>query len=160
MQKPFRLFLCVTALAAGAVVLPAQAENELKVGVLSCHVDKGWGVVFGSSRDLRCIFDPVEGPSEHYYGSVSKFGVDIGYTAGGVMVWDVVAPSAGLRPGGLEGSYGGATASVTPGVGAGINVLVGGFERSFTLQPISFEGNKGLNIAAGIGSMRLRHGEP
>ena len=39
----------------------------------------------------------------------------------------------------------------------GANALVGGFDRSFTLQPISIEGNTGLNVAGGIGAMSLRY---
>jgi hypothetical protein len=36
-------------------------------------------------------------------------------------------------------------------------VLVGGFDKSFSLQPLSVSGNKGLNVAAGIGSITLKH---
>jgi Protein of unknown function (DUF992) len=144
--------------AAVAAVLslsaPANAAG-VKVGVLTCHVSSGWGFIFGSSKDLRCNFSG-NGFAERYIGTVSKFGVDIGYTAGGVLVWDVFAPTAGMRRGALSGSYGGATASATVGVGAGANVLVGGSGRSIELQPVSIEGNSGLNVAAGIGEITLR----
>jgi hypothetical protein len=40
-------------------------------------------------------------------------------------------------------------------VGASANVLLGGFKNAVTLQPISVEGNKGLDVAAGIGAMSL-----
>lgn len=157
MQKTSRLLAGIAAIAVGMVGVAAPARADMKVGVLSCNVHSGWGVIFGSSRNLRCTYDPAQGPPEHYYGKVSKFGVDLGYTSGGVVVWDVVAPAEGVRPGALEGTYGGATASATVGVGLGVNALVGGFERSITLQPVSFEGNKGLNVAAGIGSISLHH---
>ncbi len=62
-----------------------------------------------------------------------------------------------LSRGALEGTYAGATAGATVGVGADVNVLVGGFDKSIALQPISIEGNSGLNVAAGIGSISLRH---
>ena len=39
------------------------------------------------------------------------------------------------------------------------NVLVGGFDKSITLQPVSVEGDKGLNVAAGIASITL-HAAP
>jgi hypothetical protein len=68
----------------------------------------------------------------------------------------VVAPSSDLRPGALEGGYGGVSASATVGVGAGANVLLGGFDKSIALQPISIEGNTGLNVAAGIGALNLK----
>src|SRR5262249_12623451 len=128
----------------------------VKVGVLSCNVSSGWGVILGSSRDLRCNFQHESGEPEHYSGKISKFGVDIGYKSAGVMVWDVLAPSSDVTMGALEGSYAGATAGATVGVGANVNVLVGGFQHSFTLQPISIEGNKGLNVAAGVASIELK----
>ena len=138
---------------------PADAAG-VKVGVLTCHVSSGWGFIFGSSKDLRCNFSPSRGYGERYVGTVSKFGVDVGYTAGGVLVWDVIAPTTTLKRGALAGGYGGATASATAGVGVGANVLVGGFDRSVALQPVSIEGNTGLNVAAGIGAITLHFEAP
>lgn len=153
-----RKFQAAGGAAAIAAVLalagPADASG-VKVGVLTCHVSSGWGFIFGSSKDLRCNFSGNR-YGERYVGTVSKFGVDIGYTAGGVLVWDVFAPTAGIRRGALAGTYSGATASATVVVGAGANVLVGGSGRSIALQPVSIEGNSGLNVAAGIGSITLR----
>ncbi|HUB86160.1 MAG TPA: DUF992 domain-containing protein [Rhizomicrobium sp.] len=152
-------FLAASGAAAIAAVLaiagPANAAG-VKIGVLTCHVSSGWGFIFGSSKDLRCNFAGGR-YGERYVGSVSKFGVDIGYTSGGVLIWDVFAPTSGYHRGALAGGYAGATASATVGVGAGANVLVGGSGRSIALQPISIEGNSGLNVAAGIGSITLRY---
>jgi hypothetical protein len=142
--------LAAAAMAFGA---PAQADG-VKVGVLTCHESSGWGFVFGSSKSLHCIYHHG-GYSERYNGDVSKFGVDIGYTSSAVIVWDVFAPNSGPERGALAGEYGGLQASAAVGPGAGANVLVGGFHRSFTLQPISIQGEEGLNVAAGIGSMTL-----
>jgi hypothetical protein len=146
------------AAALGNTDAYAQSDAGVKVGALTCNVSSGWGVIFGSTRELRCIYRPVKGRPEHYFGHISKFGVDIGYTEGGVMVWAVFAPSSDLAPGALSGRYAGATASATVGVGAGVNALVGGFNRSISLQPVSIEGNTGLNVAGGVAAMRLRHG--
>lgn len=148
-----------TVFAALALAAPANAAG-VKVGVLTCHVSSGWGFIFGSSKDLRCNFSPSRGYGERYAGTVSKFGVDIGYTSGGVIVWDVVAPTSSIRRGALQGSYAGATASATAGLGVGANVLVGGLDRSIALQPVSVEGNSGLNVAAGIGAINLRYMAP
>jgi Protein of unknown function (DUF992) len=144
--------------AAGIVVqgVPAQAQSGVKIGTLSCNVAGGWGFVFGSSKALRCILTPGPGRPEHYAGSISKFGVDIGYTQGGVLVWAVFAPTANIGRGALAGNYAGATASATVGLGVGANVLVGGSNRTITLQPLSIEGNTGLNVAAGVGAITLR----
>jgi Protein of unknown function (DUF992) len=157
MQKKFRLMLGA-ALAAGALAFAGAADaapHGIKVGTLTCNVASGWGFVFGSSKDLHCTFRGNQDRHEHYSGSISKFGVDIGYTEGGVLVWGVFAPSSDIRPGSLEGDYAGATASATVGVGLGANVLIGGLDKSIALQPLSVEGNKGLNVAAGVGAISL-----
>lgn len=158
MLRKFQAASGVAAVAALLAVANPAAAAGVKVGVLSCHVSSGWGFIFGSSKDLHCNFSPSgRGGGERYIGTVSKFGVDIGYTSGGVLVWDVFAPASGVRRGALAGSYAGVTGSATVGVGAGANVLVGGFNRSITLQPVSIEGNTGLNVAAGIGAITLHY---
>ncbi len=135
----------------------AFAQANVQVGTLTCNVAGGYGFVFGSSKAVRCTFASAGGRPEHYTGSINKFGVDIGYTQGGVLVWGVFAPSGSLAPGALSGNYVGATGSATVGVGAGANVLVGGSNRTISLQPVSIEGNTGLNVAAGVASMSLRY---
>ena len=157
-----KLGLAIGALGIAAGVLthgtPTQAQSGVRVGTLSCNVASGWGFVFGSSKALRCMLTPGPGRPEHYYGTISKFGVDIGYTQGGVLVWAVFAPTINLTRGALAGDFAGATASATVGVGAGANVLIGGSNRTISLQPLSIEGNTGLNVAAGIGAINLRPG--
>ncbi len=160
MQKKFNLMIGAAALAASAFAFAGTADaapHGVKVGTLTCDVSSGWGFIFGSSKDLHCTFRPSAHPREHYEGTVDKFGVDIGYTEGGVLVWAVFAPSSDVREGALQGDYAGATASATVGVGVGANVLVGGLDKSIALQPVSFEGNKGLNVAAGIGAISLKY---
>ena len=145
------------ALASGILASggSAHAQGAVQIGTLTCNVSGGWGFVFGSSKAVRCTFARAGGGPEHYGGSINKFGVDIGYTQGGVLLWGVFAPSANLAPGGLSGNYVGATGSAT--VGAGANVLVGGSSQTISLQPLSIEGNTGLNVAAGIGAISLRY---
>ena len=158
MKKLTRLMMSTALFGAFVLAVPAQAApHGVSVGTLTCNVASGWGFVFGSSKDLHCTFRQNDRHIEHYTGSISKFGVDIGYTEGGVLVWGVVAPSSDVRPGSLDGDYVGATAGATLGVGVGANVLVGGFGKSFALQPLSVSGNRGLNVAAGVGSISLKH---
>jgi Protein of unknown function (DUF992) len=159
MFKKVGLAIGAIGLAAGIAAqgTPAQAQSGVRIGTLNCNVAGGWGFVFGSSKALHCTLTPGWRHPEHYAGSISKFGVDIGYTNGGVLVWAVFAPTAHLAPGSLAGNYVGATGSATVGVGVGANVLVGGSGNSISLQPLSIEGNTGLNVAAGIGSITLRH---
>ena len=157
MFRKSALTLAVAGLALGtfAANTPARADAAVKAGVLTCHVDSGWGFVFGSSRDLRCTYSG-SGRNEHYVGKISKFGVDIGYLQSGVIVWGVFAPTTDLGAGALNGDYGGATGGASVGVGADANVLIGGSRREISLQPLSVEGDKGLNVAAGIASVTLR----
>jgi hypothetical protein len=42
------------------------------------------------------------------------------------------------------------------GVGGNANALVGGSNNSFALQPLSFEGQTGLNVAVGVAGLELR----
>src|SRR6185312_6488381 len=155
-----KLRLMLGAAVASATLVMAGAANAaphgVKVGELTCNVASGWGFVFGSSKDLHCTFRPSGHPAEHYTGSISKFGVDIGYTGGEVLVWGVFAPSSDVRDGALQGDYAGASAQATVGLGLGANVLVGGLDKSIALQPLSISGSKGLNVAAGIGSISLK----
>src|ERR1700751_1152120 len=146
------LGLVIGAAAFGG---PAHAQGGVQVGTLTCNVAGGWGFVFGSSKAIHCTFARAGGGIEHYTGSINKFGVDIGYTKGGVLVWGVFAPTTNLAPGALSGNYGGVTGSATVGGGGGANVLIGGSHRSISLQPVSVEGNPGLIVAAGIGAMSL-----
>jgi hypothetical protein len=151
-----RLTASAIALLAGAVALAAPASAQgVRVGTLTCGVASGWGFVFGSSRALNCTFVDVGGRQEHYTGAISKFGADIGYTSGGVIVWTVVAPVNAMARGALAGAYAGGTASATVGVGLGANALIGGGNNSIALQPLSIEGNQGLNVAAGIAAIQL-----
>ena len=156
MLKKFCSAIGLVGLVTG-VSTAAQAQGGVRVGTLSCNVASGWGFVFGSSKSLHCTFAPAPGRAEFYAGTINKFGVDIGYTQGGVLVWAVFAPTANLGPGSLNGNYVGATGSATVGVGAGANVLIGGSNSTISLQPLSIEGTTGLNVAAGIGSISLRY---
>jgi hypothetical protein len=154
-----RLAVAVSALAlmGGALVLAAPAHAQgVRVGVITCNVSSGFGFVFGSSRTVNCTFSGAGRHYEHYVGNINKFGVDIGYIQGGVLVWSVVAPTAAPAPCVLAGTYSGVAANATVGVGAGANVLVGGNGNSISLQPVSIEGTTGLNVAAGVASMTLQ----
>ena len=131
------------------------AEGGVKAGILTCNVASGFGFILGSSKEVKCTYAPSKGPAEYYKGTINKFGADIGYSQAAVIVWAILAPTSDVQPGALAGAYAGATASVTAGVGAGLHVLVGGLDNSISLQPISIEGNEGLNVAAGIAGLKL-----
>lgn len=151
-------FAAAAAVAALAMVAgPVNAQSRrVEVGQLTCSISAGVGLIIGSQRNVNCIFKGAPGdPEEAYTGTMTRIGIDIGVTAGGVMLWTVFADTnryAGM----LAGSYGGATAEVSVAAGLGANVLVGGSHRTVALQPVSLQGQVGLNIAAGIGELQLR----
>src|ERR1700748_1033246 len=122
--------LAAAALALGAFAAAPASAAGVKVGVLTCHVSSGFGFIFGSSKDLRCNYRPNDRAGEHYIGTVKKFGVDLGYTEGGEIIWGVFAPTSSLRPGALAGGYGGVSASAAVGVGGGADALGGGLEQA------------------------------
>jgi hypothetical protein len=138
--------------------VPAAAQEHAKIGALRCNVSAGLGLIITSSKEMRCTFTSLHGRSERYYGTIQKFGLDIGATNRGVLAWDVFAPTEGPRRGALSGDYVGVDASATVGAGVGANVLLGGSGRSFTLQPLSVEAQTGLALAAGVASLTLRAG--
>jgi hypothetical protein len=139
--------------------MPALAAEKMtvKTGYLTCHEAAGWGFIIGSSHSIRCTYTSNKHRTEYYSGSISKFGADIGYLQSAVILWAVAAPTTDLGTGALAGNYGGAQASLALGVGGGANVLLGGFHKSIALQPVSVEGQNGLNVAAGIAGMSLHY---
>ena len=142
-------------LALGLAASPALAKDGVKIGVLTCDVSGGVGMIIGSSKAVDCTFDGTVGSTERYKGSIGKFGLDVGVTSKGVMAWAVFAPGK-INRGALAGNYVGASAEATVAVGLGANVLVGGSDKSITLQPLSVQAQTGLNLAAGVASLKLK----
>lgn len=151
-----RIASLAAAIVLSAVVsAQAQAQARVEVGVLTCTVRGGTGFIIGSTKELRCRFNKP-GRDEFYYGSISKFGLDIGTTQQSAIAWAVFAPTANLPPASLNGNYGGVSAEATVGLGVGANALIGGSSKSIILQPLSVQAQQGLNIAAGIAALQLR----
>jgi Protein of unknown function (DUF992) len=86
---------------------------------------------------------------------VHRFGLDIGITDQTRLTWAVNAPTGRLGRGDLAGNYGGVGANASVGIGGGGNFLVGGPANSYALQPISVQGQTGLNVAAGVANIEL-----
>lgn len=145
-----------TLAAAIAFVTPASAQSRVKIGTLTCEISGGMGMIVASQKALNCQFSPSERGRrrEAYTGTISRFGVDLGATSHGRLIWAVYAPTSAGRHA-LAGTYGGAGAEATVGAGLGANVLVGGSNRTVALQPLSFQGQSGLNVAAGIAGLEL-----
>jgi hypothetical protein len=151
--------LVVALVGAAAVVaaaaVPADAQPQrVQVGTLACSISAGVGLVVASQRNVSCNFQPDGGSPEAYTGTMTRVGVDVGFTTGGAMVWGVFA-GTNRYAGMLSGTYAGATAEATVAAGLGANVLVGGSNHSVALQPLSVQGQVGLNVAAGVGALEL-----
>lgn len=149
------------ALAIAAVALlalPTVAQAGVKVGRLECDVQGGVGRILSSLKEANCTFYPIgHRRPTFYYGTIGKYGLDIGVTRHAVMQWLVFAPTRDARaPGALAGTYVGPTVGASVGVGGAAQVLVGGSHRTFTLQPVSLQGEIGLNLAVGVEDFRLR----
>ena len=140
----------VTMLAPAVLAQPSRVQ----VGQLTCSLSSGVGLIVGSQRNVNCNFQPDNGPPELYTGTMTKIGLDIGVTSSTAIVWAVFT-GTNRYAGMLTGTYTGAQAEATVGAGIGANALIGGSNRSVALQPLSVQGQVGLDIAAGIGSLEL-----
>ena len=147
--------IAASILALGLLALPAHADGGIKLGVLVCDVSGSIGLILGGSEAASCTFQGPNGV-EYYKGRITQIGLDIGVTAGAVMSWAVFAPGR-VGKGALAGDYAGATADAAFAVGLGANVLVGGSQQSIALQPVSLEGQAGVNIAAGLANFKLEY---
>src|ERR1700678_674988 len=151
--------VAVTLLAASFTGAHAQAPlNRVQVGVLECRGGASIGFIVGSVTNLGCVLRVAGMPEDRYIATIQKVGVDIGITEESSLAWGVWAPVARLGPGDLSGSYAGAQGSASVGVGVGGNALIGGPHNSIAWQPLSVQGQVGLNVAAGLESLELRPG--
>jgi hypothetical protein len=155
-----RYVIAAAALALAFVPADPAGAQRVRAGVLTCDISPGLSFVIGSEKTVACNFAPEPpGPPQVYSGSISKFGLDVGATGGGVMVWAVFTDS--LAPPGagfLAGDYFGASGQVTVAAGLGANVLLGGSNNTVALQPLSVSTSVGLNFALGVAELRLRPG--
>jgi hypothetical protein len=144
------------AVLLGAEVSASAQGNHLVAGTLTCHGRGSIGLILGSRQHLTCSYDPQgNGPREHYAARITRLGIDIGVKGRSVMVWTVLGTTANLPAGSLTGKFAGVSANASVGVGVGANALIGGNANSVILQPLSVQGQTGLNVAAGVAGLRL-----
>ena len=146
------VFALVVALAGPSI---AQAQ-VVRAGGLTCNTGVRVGLVVGSRQRMTCIFHSNSGEQYRYSGTITRAGLDVGISGGGRLFWGVFAPTSHVGPGALRGRYVGASGSAAFGVGLGANVLVGGSHRTITLQPLSVEGQFGVNLALGVAGLKLQ----
>ncbi len=160
MRRSFALAgVAITMLVAFVPAANAQQPMQrVQVGILECRVGASVGFIVGSVTNLGCVLRAEGMPEDRYVATIRKVGLDLGITQESALVWGVYAPVARLGPGDLSGDYVGAQGGASVGVGLGGNVLVGGSANSIALQPLSVQGQVGLNVAAGLESLELRPG--
>ncbi|HWN77172.1 MAG TPA: DUF992 domain-containing protein [Bradyrhizobium sp.] len=160
MRRSFTLAgIAATMLVASFAGANAQQPiQRVQVGILECRGAASMGFVVGSVTNLGCVLRADGMPEDRYVATIRKVGLDLGITQETALAWGVYAPVARLGPGDLSGDYVGAQGSASVGVGLGGNVLVGGSANSIALQPLSVQGQVGLNVAAGLESLELRPG--
>jgi hypothetical protein len=157
---PGKLTLAIAAIGLAAGVLAngtpvqAQAQPE-RAGLLSCHASSGFGLIFGTTREINCAFAPNSGTPQHYVGHIDSFGFDAGYTEAAVLLWEVQPPTTSLAPGALAGTYESRPSSTLVGERVKTNVLVGGSGGTISLLPFNLQPGTNVNDAAGIAKLTL-----
>jgi hypothetical protein len=153
--------LCMGGLLAlGAMAGAATAADQINVGMLHCDVSAGVGLFFTEKQTMNCTFKHLDGsPEELYKGTIQEVGIALGGTEKGVLIWSVISAEKGVPAGALAGKYTGLGANASVGVGGGENVLMGGNNQAFMLQPSSYEGQVGLNLAVGVTTITLAAGQ-
>lgn len=146
--------LLATGAALAGVNAAAAQGAPSQVGMLTCNVSPGVGLIVGSRRSLDCLFTSNRGELDLYTGTVTRLGIDLGVTTGGRLVWAVYAPT-NITDDALAGTYVGASAEATVAAGLGANVLIGGSNQTISLQPLSVQGQVGLSLAAGVAGITL-----
>jgi hypothetical protein len=155
MKKTAVLAVALFGLAAAT---PARADVE--VGTLNCHSAAPASYVVISGQPFDCIFRPsAGGPVQSYHAFIHRFGAQIGFSNDVSLAWAVFAPTPRVGPGSLAGSYGGLSAGAAVGIGGSANGLVGG-GNSLTLQPLSLQGELGLNVVATVTGLELEPAMP
>jgi hypothetical protein len=148
--------ITIAIAALGASIASANAQTPVRAGLLQCQGGQNVGFVVGSVTSLECVFRSEGRRPEPYIATVHRIGLDLGVTEQTQLSWTVNAPNSRLGRGELAGSYGGVGANASIGVGGGGNFLVGGPANAYALQPISLQGQTGLNVTAGIAGLELQ----
>lgn len=156
MSKFRRALIALCASAAAAPFAAAAEPAKLVAGTITCKGKGTVGFIIGSKQKLACTFKTAGGKSMDYTASINKWGLDIGATGENVIVWTVLASTTDLPVGALAGKYAGVSADASLGLGAGANILIGGSKNAVTLQPLSVQGQKGINLAVGVSGLTLK----
>lgn len=151
---PSRFHLAL-AVAAGFASISgpalAQQPSGPSTGRLSCTLAGSPAPIVTTQKPMECRFRPRRGPLQHYTGIVRDFSLDLSSIRSAAIAWRVYGPYARAPLGALAGPY--KATGATPGTAG--NLLVGGPNNEVTLQPLPFQGNRGINVAVGVTGFEL-----
>jgi len=157
MMKKSMFSLAVLALAGSMSVatsaVAAETSAGARVGVMSCDTvpNTGFTLLIHSTVGVKCVFKSSQGIVEHYKGETGVgLGIDLNYDRQTHTVYSVLA--ANLKKGEYQmaGKYVGAGGSVSIGIGVGAHALIGGNNKSITLNPVAISGQKGIGVEGGL----------
>ena len=152
--KAFIISAVLLGLASQAA---GQTPTWTQSGMLKCRLNPSIGFVIFGHQSMECRFvPPAPLPPQIYEGALNTVGIDIGVVGTGGLAWAVLGPAAGVPAGALAGTYVGASGDIAVGAGVGANVLVGGSNRSFALQPLSVQGSVAMDVTLGLSALQLR----
>jgi hypothetical protein len=164
-MKRFIGLALIVGLAISLIGIPAPqataGEKGVKVGTLVIEPIAGTrrNLLIRSTVDVKAVFTDEDGKKEHYVGEMGiGLGIDLSLKTEEKIGYIVFSASSDYKTGSyaMQGKYFGAKADATVGVGVGAVVLVGGFDKSFTLQPAALSYQKGFGAAAGASYLYLQ----
>ena len=146
-------------LIMAAPVTQAADAPGVQVGVLTCSVVPGsrLNLIIRSTADVRCTYNN-NGQVEKYKGETGiALGVDLSFKDNEKFAFAVLAASSDIKPGAyaLTGKYVGGTLGAAAGVGVSASALVGGGNKSISLQPLAIGTSTGLGASGGIGFLYI-----
>jgi hypothetical protein len=134
-------FVRVMSLAATMLLAPAFASAQqpppgVQAGMLTCNLAPSIGPIVAERQRMSCRYVPNGAyPLQDYNGVMNTVGLELGISAGGVMVWGVFAPGHGAPIGALAGEYVGASGDVAVEGQAGLKVSLGVSGLTLALAP-------------------------
>lgn len=159
------MFILVVGLCSSlAMTAPAPVcagSDGVKIGTLTIKAREATGhnLLIHSSVQVDATFKDQAGKKEYYMGEMGiEFGLDLSYKSGETLSYLVFSASSAYKTGSyaLQGKYFGQKVSAAVGAGPSVQVLLGGFDKSFTLQPLAVGDTTGVGATAGMGYLYLQ----
>lgn len=144
--------------------IPAQQAHAgstagTKIGTLQCKTvpHSGVNLLIHSTVDVTCEFKSTAGELEHYKGETGiGLGVDLAVKSNETLGYLVFASDFKKGEYKLAGKYVGGGGSATVGAGVGAQALIGGSNKSVSLQPVVLSSSEGFGVTGGITYLYLQ----